>query len=223
MSSGHPQGCCPPQLHRVPGRKNRSLGYGDQCKIWWGPFLDWSASSYVGGSMGGLADLSICPLYPLLACPPVVQTSEGHGILGHPPHCNTCGTQLDAHSRGHFAGQGASILCGPHIVGSCAYSAGWTSPSFLQLRTYLLDDTSYHAVGRTPGSTSCIVLDSPMVLGRCWCGLLQTLCCNQWTQCLGMSSLITEPPITVHLQSHSCELIDAGAGKSESVICESKI
>ena len=42
---------------------------------------------------------------------------------------------------------------------------------------------------------------------------------------LEMSSLITEPPmgLLTHLQSHSYELIDAGVGKSESVICESKI
>ena len=45
------------------------------------------------------------------------------------------------------------------------------------------------------------------------------------TVSLGMSSLITEPPmgLLTHLQSHSCELMDAGVGKSESVICENKI
>ena len=45
------------------------------------------------------------------------------------------------------------------------------------------------------------------------------------TVSLEMSSLITEPPIGLltHLQSHSCELIDARVGKNESVICESKI
>ena len=45
------------------------------------------------------------------------------------------------------------------------------------------------------------------------------------TASLGMFSLITEPPIGLltYLHSHSCELIDAGVGKNESIICESKI
>ena len=45
------------------------------------------------------------------------------------------------------------------------------------------------------------------------------------TVSLGMSNLITELPMALltDLQSHSWELIDAGAGKSESAICESKI
>ena len=45
------------------------------------------------------------------------------------------------------------------------------------------------------------------------------------TVSLGMSSQINEPPmgLLTHLQSHSWELIEAGAGNSKSVICENKI
>ena len=40
VGPGLPQSCCPPQLYRVPERKSRSLGYGGQGQLQWGPFIN---------------------------------------------------------------------------------------------------------------------------------------------------------------------------------------
>ena len=63
------------------------------------------------------------------------------------------------------------------------------------------------------------------LLGGLVCPVADFMLQSMDTVSLGMSNLITESPMALltHLQSHSWELTDAGVGKSESAICESKI
>ena len=57
------------------------------------------------------------------------------------------------------------------------------------------------------------------------CPLADLMLPSNETASLGISSLRTEPPmgLLTHLQSHSGDVMDAGAGRSESAICEYKI
>ena len=57
------------------------------------------------------------------------------------------------------------------------------------------------------------------------CPLVDLILQTTETASLGMSSQITDPPmgLLTHLQSHSRELTEAGAGNNKSVICENKI
>ena len=56
------------------------------------------------------------------------------------------------------------------------------------------------------------------------CPLADLILQSNETVSLGMSSLRTDPPMDLqtHLQSHSWDVMEAGAGNSESAICEYK-
>ena len=56
------------------------------------------------------------------------------------------------------------------------------------------------------------------------CPLADLILQSKETASHGISSLRTDPPmgLLTHLQSHSCDVMEAGAGKSASTICEYK-
>ena len=56
------------------------------------------------------------------------------------------------------------------------------------------------------------------------CPLADLILQSKETASRGISSLRTDPPmgLLTHLQSHSCDDMEAGAGRSASAICEYK-